>query len=42
MRELRYRVGVPGYRVREITLVTTLGNAAVYSASALADRYFRR
>ena len=28
VRELRYRVAVPGYRVREITLVTTLLDAA--------------
>jgi hypothetical protein len=42
VRELRYRVEVPGYRVREITLVTTLPDAAVYPASALAELYFRR
>jgi hypothetical protein len=42
VRELRYRVAVPGYRVREITLVTTLRDAAVYPAEALAELYFRR
>ena len=42
VRELRYRVEVPGYRVREITLVTTLRDAAAYPASALADLYYRR
>jgi Transposase DDE domain len=42
VRELRYRVEVPGYRVREVTLVTTLLDAARYGASALADLYFRR
>jgi hypothetical protein len=42
VRELRYRVEVPGYRVREITLVTTLLDAAAYPASALADLYYRR
>src|SRR5829696_2653825 len=42
VRELRYRVEVPGYRVREITLVTTLLDAAAYPAEALADLYFRR
>jgi DDE family transposase len=42
VRELRYRVTVPGYRVREVTLVTTLLDAATYTASALADLYFRR
>jgi hypothetical protein len=42
VRELRYRVEVPGYRVREITLVTTLLDAAAYTAPALADLYYRR
>ena len=42
VRELRYRVEVPGYRVREITLVTTLLDAAAYPAAALAELYFRR
>lgn len=42
VRELRYRVEVPGYRVREITLATTLQDAAAYPASELAELYFRR
>jgi hypothetical protein len=42
VRELRYRVEAPGYRVREITLVTTLLDAAAYPAAALAELYFRR
>ncbi|HMB03571.1 MAG TPA: IS4 family transposase [Isosphaeraceae bacterium] len=42
VRELRYRVDTPGFRVREITLVTTLLDAATYPASALADLYFWR
>jgi hypothetical protein len=42
VRELRYRVAVPGYRVREITLVTTLLDAATYPAEALAELYYRR
>jgi hypothetical protein len=42
VRELRYRVEVPGYRVREITLVTSLLDAAAYPAGALAELYFRR
>jgi hypothetical protein len=42
VRELRYRVVVPGYRVHEVTLVTTLLDAAKYTASALADLYYRR
>ena len=42
MRELRYKVHTPGYRVGEVTLVTTLLEASVYPAEALADLYFRR
>ncbi len=42
VRELRYRVETPGYRVGEVTLVTTLLDAAAYPAAALADLYFRR
>ena len=42
VRELRYRVEAPGYRVREITLVTSLLDAAAYPAEALAELYFRR
>jgi hypothetical protein len=42
VRELRYGVEVPGYRVREVTLVTTLLDAAAYPAGELADLYYRR
>jgi hypothetical protein len=42
VRELRYRVTVQGYRVHEITLVTTLVDAATYPASELAELYYRR
>jgi hypothetical protein len=42
VRELRYRVEVPGYRVREVTLVTTLLGAAAYPAAELAEIYYRR
>jgi hypothetical protein len=42
VRELRYKVHTPGYRVGEVTLVTTLLEASVYPAAALADLYFRR
>ena len=42
VRELRYKVHAPGYRVGEVTLVTTLLEASVYPAEALADLYFRR
>jgi hypothetical protein len=42
VRELRYTIHTPGYRVGEVTLVTTLLEASVYPAEALADLYFRR
>jgi hypothetical protein len=42
VRELRYQIVVPGYRVREVTLVTTLLDAATYSSTALAELYYRR
>jgi hypothetical protein len=42
VRELRYRVTAKGYRVHEITLVTTLLDAATYPAAELADLYYRR
>ncbi len=42
VRELRYRVGAPGFRVRSVTLATTLVEAARYTAEALAELYLRR
>jgi hypothetical protein len=42
VRELRYKVHTPGYRVGEVTLVTTLLEASEYPASTLADLYFKR
>ena len=42
VRELRYRVETPGYRVREITLVTTLRDAVAYPAAELAELYYKR
>jgi hypothetical protein len=42
VRELRYRLTAPGFRTREVTLVTTLLDAAVYTADALADLYGTR
>ncbi len=42
VRELRYRIETPGFRTHEITLVTTLLDAEVYPAEALADLYDRR
>jgi hypothetical protein len=42
LREVRYRLGTPGFRTREITLVTTLLDAETYSVSALAGLYRQR
>lgn len=42
VRELRYRVGRPGFRTREVTLVTTLLDATPYPPEALADLYGTR
>ena len=42
VRELRYRVARPGYRVREITLVTTLLDAQRYPLEAIAELYHQR
>jgi hypothetical protein len=41
-RELRYRIEAPGYRTREVTLVTTLLDATAYPAEALANLYATR
>jgi Transposase DDE domain len=42
VRECRYRVTQPGFRVRTITLVTTLLDADAYPAEELATLYFQR
>jgi hypothetical protein len=42
VRELRYRVSQPGFRTRSVTLVTTLLDAEVYPAGALAELYETR
>jgi hypothetical protein len=42
VRELRYTVSTPGFRARQITLVTTLLNAEVYSLDNLAALYRTR
>ena len=42
LREVRYRVGTPGFRTRQITLVTTLLDAQAYRVSDLAELYRRR
>jgi hypothetical protein len=42
VRELRYRIRTPGFRTREVTLVTTLLDAEAYPAEALAELYMTR
>jgi hypothetical protein len=42
VRELRYRVATPGFRTREVTLVTTLLDAGAYPKEELAGLYLRR
>jgi hypothetical protein len=42
VREVRFQVCIPGYRTREVTLVTTLTDAKRYSPRALARLYARR
>lgn len=42
VRELRYRIENPGFRTRQITLVTTLLDAPLYPAHELAGVYARR
>jgi hypothetical protein len=39
VRELRYRVGTPGFRTRRVTLATTLLDPDRYPAAALAELY---
>lgn len=42
VRELRYEVGRPGFRTREVTLVTTLLDDGTYPLEELADLYGTR
>jgi hypothetical protein len=42
VREVRFKVRIPGCRTREVTLVTTLTDAKRYSARALARLYAKR
>jgi Transposase DDE domain len=42
LREVRYHLSPPGFRTREITLVTTLLDAEVYPVPDLAELYRRR
>jgi hypothetical protein len=39
---VRYQIHTPGFRTREITLVTTLLDAEVYRVADLAELYRRR
>src|SRR5437764_15014347 len=39
VREVRYRIAVPGRRTREVTLLTTLLNPRRYSRQGLAEFY---
>lgn len=42
VREFRYRINRPGFRVQEVTAVTTLLDAEGYPAEKLAELYFAR
>jgi putative transposase len=42
LRELRYEVCVPGFRVQRITIATTLKDPALYSAEDIAELYAKR
>jgi IS4 transposase len=42
LREVRYHLGTPGFRTRQITLVTTLLDAEVYRVADLAELYGQR
>ena len=42
VRELRYRVGTPGFRSQEVIVVTTLCDPVAYPKDDLADLYWQR
>ena len=42
VRRLRYQVGQPGFRTKEVTLATTLLDAELYPLLALAELYRQR
>jgi IS4 transposase len=42
LREGRYRIGTLGFRTRQVTLETTLLNAALYRVADLAELYRQR
>jgi IS4 transposase len=42
LREVRYHIATPGFRTRQVTLVTTLLDAALYRVADLAELYHQR
>jgi hypothetical protein len=42
LREVRYRMGTPGFCTRQMTLVTTRLDAETYGVAALAELYRQR
>jgi Transposase DDE domain len=42
LREVRYHVGTPGFRTRQVTLVTTLLDQKLYRVADLAELYHQR
>ena len=42
MRELRFKVEQPGFRVNELVLVTTMLDATEYTKEELADLFLQR
>jgi hypothetical protein len=42
LREARYHIGAPGFRTRQVTLVTTLLDAQTYRVADLAELYRQR
>jgi putative transposase len=42
VREIRFQVTTPGFRVREVVIATTLTDAALYTQEDLADLYHQR
>jgi hypothetical protein len=42
LREVRGHLGMPGFRTRQMTLVTTRLEAQVYRVADLAERYHQR
>ena len=42
LREVRYHINTPGFRTRQITLVTTLLDAEIYRVADLAELYHER